>query len=91
MAVKASPEAIREMKKGISTTIKDIERISSGIRQGLTATASWNDAKAAEFNMLMQRIARLTETPINTLNAALPKLEKLAQSLDQYNSVHMHG
>ena len=35
----------------------------------------------------MQQIARLTATPIETLRASLPKLEKLAQSLDQYNKV----
>ena len=40
----------------------------------------------AEFNMLMQKIARLTVSPVETLNAALPKLEKLAQTLDNYNS-----
>lgn len=88
MAVKASPEAIREMKKDISDTIKDIERISNGIRTGMSASAGWDDAQAAQFNMLMQQIARLTATPIDTLRAALPKLEKLAQSLDQYNSVN---
>ena len=87
MVVKASPEAIREMKKDISDTIKDIERISNGIRTGMSASAGWDDAQAAQFNMLMQQIARLTATPIDTLRAALPKLEKLAQSLDQYNSV----
>lgn len=87
MAVKASPETIRAMKKDLSNTIRDIERISSGIRQGMSATGGWDDAKAAQFNMLMQQIARLTSTPIETLNAALPKLERLAQSLDQYNSV----
>ena len=53
----------------------------------MSATANWDDAQAAQFNMIMQQIARLTETPIDTLNAALPKLEKLAQSLDQYNQV----
>lgn len=87
MAVKASPETIREMKKEIQNTIRDIERISSGIRSGISATSSWNDAQAAQFNMLMQQIARLTATPIDTLNSAIPKLEKLAQSLDQYNRV----
>lgn len=87
MTVKASPETIREMKKDISNTIKDIERISNGIKTGMTATSNWNDAQAAQFNVLMQRIARLTATPIDTLNSALPKLEKLAQSLDQYNKV----
>lgn len=87
MAVKASPEAIREMKRDLSNTIKDIERISSGIRSGMSASSSWNDEKAIQFNMLMQRIARLTATPVDTLQAALPKLEKLAQSLDEYNQV----
>ena len=87
MAVKASPEVIREMERDITNTVRDIQRISGGIRQGLAATASWDDDKAAEFNMLMQRIARLTEAPVDTLNAAIPKMEKLAQTLDQYNRV----
>lgn len=87
MAVKASSEAIRAMKKDISNTIRDIERISSGIKAGMSATSNWNDSQAAQFNMLMQQISRLTTAPIETLNAALPKLEKLAQSLDEYNRV----
>lgn len=87
MAVKASPETIRAMKKDIYNTIRDIEKISSGIKAGMSATPNWNDAQAAQFNMLMQQISRLTAAPIDTLNAALPKLEKLAQSLDQYNRV----
>lgn len=86
MAVKASAETIREMKKQIAQSIKDIERINQGIRSGIRATGSWDDAKAAEFNMLMQKIARLTVSPTETLNAALPKLERLAQALDSYNS-----
>ena len=87
MAVKASPEAIREMMKSIQNSIKNIERISSGIKSGVSATSNWNDDKAAQFNLIMQQIARLTATPIETLRASLPKLEKLAQSLDQYNKV----
>ena len=86
MAVKASAETIREMKKQIAQTIKDIERINQGIKSGIRATGSWDDAKAVEFNMLMQKIARLTVSPVETLNAALPKLEKLAQTLDNYHS-----
>lgn len=50
MAVKASPEAIREMKKEIQNTIRDIERISSGIRSGMSASSSWNDTQAAQFD-----------------------------------------
>ena len=87
MAVNASPEIIREMEKEISNTIRDIQHISNGIKAGVAATSSWNDAQAAQFNMLMQRIARLTTPPVDTLNAALPKLEHLARSLDEYNRV----
>ena len=47
MAVKASAETIREMKKQIAQTIKDIERINQGIKSGIRATGSWDDAKAA--------------------------------------------
>ena len=87
MAVKASPEVIREMKKEILNTVRDIERISNGIRNGIAATSGWDDEKAAQFNMIMQQIARLTSAPVDTLNGAMPKLERLAQSLDQYNNV----
>lgn len=87
MAVKASAEAIREMKKDLSSTIQDIEHISNGIRTGMTSVSNWDDSKATEFNLLMQQIARLTEAPVETLRGALPKLERLAQSLDEYNQV----
>lgn len=86
MAMKASSEAIRDMKKQIAQTVKDIEHIKQGIQSGIRATEAWDDAKAAEFNMIMQRIARLTASPIQTLNAAMPKLERLAQTVDSYNS-----
>lgn len=91
MGVKASPETIRNMKKELSNTIRDIERISDGIRSGISASSDWSDSKAAEFNMIMQKIARLTQTPVETLKGALPKLERLAQSLDHYNGVHFNG
>ena len=87
MAMKASAEAIRNMEKTIGDTVKDIEHISSGIRTGVRASSEWNDAKAAEFNTIMQKIARLTETPVATLNAACPKLKQLAQAVDDYNGV----
>lgn len=89
MAMKASAQTIRDMKKQIGQTVKDIEHINQGIRSGIRATGSWDDAKAAEFNMLMQKIARLTVSPVETLNAAMPKLERLAQTVDSYNSTKM--
>lgn len=82
MAVKASAETIREMKKQIAQTIKDIERINQGIKSGIRATGSWDDAKAAEFNMLMQKIARLTVSPVETLNSVcLPKANAFGAGL----------
>lgn len=89
MAMKASAQTIRDMKKQIGQTVKDIEHINQGIRSGIRATGSWDDDKAAEFNMLMQKIARLTVSPVETLNAAMPKLERLAQTVDAYNSTKM--
>ena len=89
MAMKAAAQTIRDMKKQIGQTVKDIEHINQGIRSGIRATGSWDDAKAAEFNMLMQKIARLTVSPVETLNAAMPKLERLAQTVDSYNSTKM--
>lgn len=87
MAVKASPEIIREMKRDIAETVRDLERISVGIRSVLAAGTNWDDEQAVQFNNLMQQIARLTVKPVERLNEALPKIEKLAQSLDQYNKV----
>ena len=86
MAVKASPEAIREMKKSIQDAIKLIEHMSTSLKSGI-ASSNWNDAQSTEFNLTIQKIARLTESPVDTLKAALPRLEKLAQSLDDYNKV----
>lgn len=86
MAVQASPEAIRQMRKEISNTIKDIEKISSGIRNGLSS-GSWNDAQGMQFKALMQKISQLAEQPKDQLAASLPKLEQLASSLERYNKV----
>ena len=68
MAVKASAETIREMKKQIGQTIKDIERINEGIRSGIRATGSWDDAKAAELLakgfLAVPRRAQAPVTPV---------------------------
>ena len=44
MAMKASAQTIRDMKKQIGQTVKDIEHINQGIRSGIRATGSWDDA-----------------------------------------------
>jgi hypothetical protein len=60
--------------------------MSTSLKSGI-ASSNWNDAQSTEFNLTIQKIARLTESPVDTLKAALPRLEKLAQSLDDYNKV----
>ncbi len=86
MAIKGDSQTVREMKKDISQTIKDLEHMSEGIRSGMQATGGWDDDKASEFNLAMSKVARMIESPVESLRAALPKLERLAQLMDQYSS-----
>ena len=86
MAIKGDSQTVREMKKDISQTIKDLEHMREGIRSGMQATGGWDDDKASEFNLAMSKVARMIESPVESLRAALPKLERLAQLMDQYSS-----
>lgn len=86
MAIKGDSGTVREMKQDLSQTIKDLEHMSEGIRSGMRSTGGWDDDKAAEFNLAMSKVARMIESPVDSLKAALPKLERLAQLMDQYTS-----
>ncbi len=83
--MQASSEAIRDMEKEIQLTIKNLQKCSEGILNANRATTNWDDDKAAEFNMLMGKVSRLVDSPVDTLQKALPKLEALAQAVDNYN------
>jgi len=83
--VRASSETIRQMKSGLNATISEIRGASAKIRA--VGSGEWNDAQGEQFRALMQKIAQLVESPIETLQAAQPKLEKLAQSLEAYGKV----
>lgn len=87
MAINASAEIIRQMRTTLQKTIKEIERIQANVRSSMKSSENWNDAQGEQYRQLMQRIARLTESPSGTLRAAVPKLEKLAQILDAYGRV----
>ena len=86
MAIKGDSQTVREMKQDISQTIKDLEHMSEGIRSGMQATGGWDDDKASEFNLAMSKVARMIESPVDSLRAAIPKLERLAQLMEQYTS-----
>lgn len=87
MAIKSSPEVVRDMKKTLQTTVKSIQGIQQNVKGAMRSSANWNDAQGQQYQALMKQIAQLTQAPMTTLNSAVPKLEKLAQSLDKYGKV----
>ena len=87
MAIQSSPETVREMKKNLQDTVKLIQQTQEAVRGALQSGANWNDAQGQQYRALMRQLAQLTQAPMDTLNNANPKLERLAQSLDQYNKV----
>ena len=87
MAIKSSPEVVRDMKKTLQTTVKSIQGIQQNVKGAMRSSANWNDAQGQQYQALMKQIAQLTKAPMTTLNSAVPKLEKLAQSLDKYGKV----
>ena len=87
MAIKSSPEVVRDMKKTLQTTVKSIQGIQQNVNGAMRSSANWNDAQGQQYQALMKQIAQLTQAPMTTLNSAVPKLEKLAQSLDRYGNV----
>lgn len=87
MAIKSSPEIVRDMKKTLQNTVKSIQGIQQNIKGAMQSSANWNDSQGQQYQALMKRIAQLTQAPETALNSAIPKLEKLAQSLDKYGKV----
>ncbi len=87
MAIKSSPEIVRDMKKTLQNTVKSIQGIQQNIKGAMQSSANWNDSQGQQYQALMKRIAQLTQAPEAALNSAVPKLEKLAQSLDKYGKV----
>lgn len=89
--MQASSDVIRDIAKEIKTTISNLQNCSEKIQDANRATSGWDDEKGAEFNLVMSKVARLVDSPTATLQAALPKLEALAQAVDAYNSQKIGG
>jgi len=85
--VQSSPETIRQFKLELNKTVKELQDTAGKINSALNSSSGWSDAQGEQFRDLMKRISRLIVSPIEALNGAQPKLEKLAQSLDSYNRV----
>ena len=86
MAIRGNAETVREIKNDIARTIADLSEMSAGIRTGARSTSGWDDQKAAEFGDAMGRVADMIESPVESLREAIPKLERLAQLMDEYTS-----
>ncbi len=87
MAVNSSPEIIRDMKSTLQETVTSIQLIQQNVKGAMRSSANWDDEQGKQYQALMKRIAQLTQSPMETLNTAMPKLEKLAQALDEYEKV----
>ena len=84
--IKASPEAVRQLAKDLRTTINNLQNISAQVKSA-SNVSGWSDSQGEQFKSVVNRIAGLTQSPIETLESAIPRLNKIADTLEQYNSV----
>ncbi len=87
MGMQASSQSIREMEKNLEATIRDLDQIAGGIKKVLNATQGWEDQQSREFREVMAKIGRLTIQPVDQLKTTIPRMEKLAQSVDEYTRI----
>lgn len=57
------------------------------IQVSAKSATNWNDVQRTQFQTLMKNIAKFTQEAVGTLNTAAQKLEKLAQSSDNYGKI----
>lgn len=84
-----SSDVVTQLRADLSRSIQDIESISQSIRSA--AGGEWTDEISQQYEATMQKIAQLTAQPISTLQAALPKLDKLAQAIEKYTRTRFSG
>lgn len=84
--IKASPEAVRQLARDLRTTINNLQSISAQVRSAGNVSG-WSDSQGEQFKAVVNRISGLTQSPIQTLEAAIPRLNRIADTLEKYNSV----
>lgn len=84
--IKASSEVVRQLAKDLRTTISNLQNISSQVKSAGNV-GDWNDSQGEQFKSVVNKIANLTKSPIQTLETAIPRLNKIAETLDKYSSV----
>jgi len=84
--IKASSEVVRQLAKDLRTTISNLQNISNQVKSAGNV-GDWNDSQGEQFKSVVNKIANLTKSPIQTLETAIPRLNKIAETLDKYSSV----
>lgn len=84
--IQASSESVRKLASDLRTTIGNLQQISEQVKSAGNV-GDWNDSQGAQFKSVVNTIATLTKSPIQTLEAAIPRLNKIAEALDKYSSV----
>ena len=90
MAVNASAAAIAAMRADIQRAIREITDISSQIAQAGRPSGEWSDAQSQQYGTVMQRASKASIQPLETLKAAIPKLNKLEQAVLGYGSTRFN-
>jgi methionyl-tRNA synthetase len=91
MAIKASVNVIAEMRADIQRAINEIMQISEHMNTAGRITSGWEDEQSQQYSTLMGDAAKVARTPVDTLKAAIPKLQKLEQAIQNYSSVKFNG
>ena len=76
-----SADVVQQLRSDLSSSISEIQGISQTI-QG-AASGDWTDEISQQYEATMKKIAQLT----NTLQGALPKLDKLARAIERYSRI----
>lgn len=87
MSIAASSESIRSMENDMVSTARRLEQTSKKTLAAVRGMSDWDDVHSAELIEVMNRVARLTAQPVERLEQAAPRLERLAEILDEYAGV----
>lgn len=55
MAIKSSPEVVRDMKSTLQKTVTSIQGIQQNVKGAMRSSANWDDAQGKQYQSLMKR------------------------------------
>lgn len=83
----ADPETLRRSSRTVRESVRAIKRVSDGIDRTIKGSSGWSDSQGEEFRNVLSRVKRLVDSPLETLEAAPPKIDRLADALDEYQRI----